>query len=487
MSDFLKGSIRQEVHISRAAQNAAFALAATAFAATGYVTVNNPPCGCDVTPTPGGQKLIPTATPAERYIPPTAVPTATPRIIPTEVPRPIDPTPTPRPNDLPRPNPECQLPSNWPQTPEEASKRIGGQYASWQMVRHIDANGRWNGGWDAEGFNKMKAGITFDGQVHRKADRSITYNHDEIFDKSAGVQHKTVVLTDPNGWMFARRGGDVLPGQKANVSFNVGTPGIAIEGVEQAAYSPICEECIPGTNIPKSVAEAWHNAIREYTWNADAQRNNIDIMFYNPTTSEFQQLNGNMISALTQAGIRINTENIPVGAPLFPGEAVKMTGNTTKAEWWTPVITDGTWNGQLLLEAFPIRTDKVHYDLNNGVFRDNASNAVVTDLSLIYNFDRWAEAKSQWPSRFSFPAIPQMRGFVRTGGGSDAQPGSSWFTSGSATTIDIGKNGFEQASLIPVCTDDPKAASQQDAQSDVSRKDVNHVSWHNGQGWIQLK
>jgi len=487
MSDYLKPPVRTPF-IDRMRNRAKLALVAFALIGTaalaqgcvfGDVVINEaPPCGGCAT-TPIAPPSEPTKRPNEYYIPPAA--TATPLPTPTrpaEVRQPPQKVTTvpPKNNEIPV-YPDCPLPKNWPQNAVEASNRIGGGFADWQTVRHME-NGKWNGGYDFEGAKKLNNGITYDSKlgIHRKADGSITYNHNEIFDWKAGVAHIDVTLADQNGWMFARRGGDG-GGLEPNVSYNVGTVGVTVRGVEQAAFSPVCEECIPGTNVSKSAAEAWHNAVREFTWNGDAQNNNVKIIFYNPDSGQMEQLNGNMITALARAGIKVNTEKIPVGYPLFPGEVVKLTGGTTKAEWWTPVIENGLWSGQWVMEAFPHKPE-VYYDLNNGVYRKRGSNAIVTDINAIFDFSKWPETQGQWPIQFDFIIPNQARGFARA-----ANPNSAAYlsTSGPVDFSKTNKTGTEQGALIAECLISPEQATTQDAQQNgINNGDIQNV-FVNGQ------
>ncbi|MFA5137013.1 MAG: hypothetical protein WC489_06530 [Patescibacteria group bacterium] len=429
------------------------------------------------TPTPG---VLASVTPM--YQAPTPGETATPDFTPTATAMPVE---------IPSLTPECILPANWPIHAQEANARLGGGFQDWQLVRKVDAAGNWNGIWDAEAF-QMNSWIQYDALSGAHIDTRSgvrTYDHNVIFDRAQGVSWVNVTLTDSNTVMFARRGGDAPAGYDRNVSYNVGTPGVQVAQIEQAALIPVCEICIPEAGVTATDTEAFHNAVKEFTWNRDAQTGVIKIEWFNPLSGKMERINGATISELSVQGVDMSILNeIPAAWMLTPQEMVQQTGNTTKAEWWQPEVVDGKWTGKWVMEAFPIRTDVVRYNAATGLFYDKTTGKLVTDLNKIYNFADWQAAKAQWPKTLTAPH-GDAEFFVRTGGASDAQPNTSWFSGDhKGLIVSIAKPGFEQAASIPVCIPDPSTQALQDAQSNVGKPDVNHVFYFDEDTatWVEL-
>ena len=379
-----------------------------------------------------------------------------------------------------------------PKTPSEAIAKVGGSFKEWQAVRHVDSKTRlWNGGWDFEAYNAIdtssvkwdaKLGVHIDirsqvNGVNNPNYNRPTFDHGVIFDKSKGMTNVNVSLTDVDGWMFARRGGVAPIGKESNISYFVGTKDTTVPLVEQAAYTPFCEACVPNSKVTPTETKAFQNAVSEFTWNKDAQNGTVTVEVYNPISEKMEKVNGAMIAELSKNGIDMSVINeLPFGWMINPAEVVSKTGSTTKAEWWTPDIQNGKWTGQWKMEAFPLLST-VQFDPRSGLFHDRNTGKLVTDPSKIYNFKDWPAAKSSWPKNLTVPHA-DAEFFVRTGGAADSEPNTSWFAGNAppGLVVSVSKPGIEQAAAIPLCIDSA-AVARADALSNVQNKGVEHILW----------
>lgn len=359
----------------------------------------------------------------------------------------------------------------WPKTAAEAAKQMGLESADAKYIVKGD-----NGVWMAE-FFPLQDGVTFEDGEHKLDGKTIT-DPNKIFDFSVEPEWAEVTNESGNGILFARTGG--AGGADKNISRFMGPSDKTVDMIEQAALIPPSEECV---NDPDTAA--WRSALVEFVYNKDAQNKVVTVEWYNPKTEALQKVDGKTIASYAKgmsdsekADFAETLNKLPMGYPLTPEQAVKMSGGTTKPENWTFDINSGVWT----FEGFKLASG-VHYDSAGGVLR-KGGNIVGADHA--YNYTDWKGAKSSWPTKWKFPSVDGVYGFARTGGGSDYKPDSSYY--GFDATVETnGKHGFEQGAIIPVnprqdCTaeDAVDQAIDRDANRQADNLDVIEVKIFRG-------
>jgi hypothetical protein len=326
--------------------------------------------------------------------------------------------------------------NTFPTTREALVAALGGNVNP-DFVMKGYSDGKPNGTWQIEAFPLLD-GVTANANGdYVDANGNVLTDPGKVYKFSAKPQWiNSLTLTIPRSYLFARSGGDVPSGQQANISRFDGTMNSTMTGAfEQAALIPTAD-CDPAT-------AAWRDATNNFTWNGDAQKGTIKVEWFNPETNKLQQIDGRMVAAYSKAGIDIASliQEMPANYPITPDQAASDTGGSTSPSKWTLDAKNGTWT----YEGFAFALN-ISYDANRGVHTDRKGN-VITDLTTIFGkFDKYDV--NTWPTSMTAANIQNTYTFMRTGGASQDQANTSWYSNDKTAVVTLKGHGFEQAAII---------------------------------------
>lgn len=366
---------------------------------------------------------------------------------------------------------EAMIPrADWPTTPEEVVEALkikdGKSIDAKHLVRIIDTDAGtgekvWHGWWMGEPAFPLQDGINYDAQKHVHLDANgkpvfdpleIFKSYDQLTDeeKTDFNQQLVDVKINKDGIaVFARKGENIRDGQQEsekNTQFFFGTNGVEVKGVEQISLIPVEKE-ICALNVELSGAtRSFRQAVVEFRDNLQVKDVPLAVKWFNPETKMFEQLDGRMLTKLTEQGVDISVlEKMPANTPLSPEDMAKRYGG--QAEKW--VVNPQTW--EWFYESFELQPG-VHYV--NGVGAVDASGMLLVGAeqansatSKMFNFNRLdTDALVQdVEGTGSFQATL----FARQGTmGHTSTINHSWYTWGQGK-ITLAAPGIEQMTFMP--------------------------------------
>lgn len=324
----------------------------------------------------------------------------------------------------------------------------------------------WNGWWMGEPAFPMRSDIVYDPNLHVHIDKltgqpefdptKIFLSYDELSadqkkqfaEGTTGTQGLiNIEINQPGVALFARKGGEVLPGDtEKNTQFFFGTPGAKVEGVEQLTVIPVPQELCESDMDLSGATRSFRQAVTEFRDNPQVQNGTLKVKWFNPETNKFETLDGRMLTKFAEQKIDFSVlERMPANTPLSPEDMAKRWGG--QAEKW--VVNPQTW--EWFYESYELQPG-VHYV--NGVGAIDANGKLLVgaeqanrDTSKLFDFDKLdIDALVQnVKGTGSFQATL----FARQGTmGDNATKNHSWYTWDQGS-ISLNSPGIEQMTWMP--------------------------------------